>query len=103
MGPELLLAYIFKQPYATVVAATPLAFLLTPGPLTLIYYTFWFIVKTTLVVLLLSNMKALMARWRVDQIARNSWKWVIPFSLLMVAIVTLWPYLMDTLHLLGLM
>ena len=105
MGPEILLAYIFKQPYSIVVAATPLAFLLNPSywPLTLIYYTFWFIVKTTLVVLLLSNLKALLARWRVDQVARNSWKWVIPFSVLMVAIVTVWPYVMDTLHLLGLM
>jgi NADH-quinone oxidoreductase subunit H len=103
MGPELLLAYIFKQPYAIVVAATPLSFLLTPSPLTLIYYTFWFIVKTTFVVLVLSNLKALLARWRVDQVAHYSWKWVIPFSLLMVAIVTMWPYVMNALHLLGLM
>jgi len=96
-GPELFLVYITgANSYASAIAATPLAFLLIPGPLTAIYYTFWFIVKTTIVVLLLSNMRALMARWRIDQIIRTSWKWIIPLSLLMVALIALWPWIMET-------
>ncbi len=60
-----------------------------------IYYTFWFIVKTTILVLILSNIKGLLARWRIDQIIHTSWKWVIPFSLLMVALILAWPWMMN--------
>jgi NADH:ubiquinone oxidoreductase subunit H len=69
-------------------------YLLNPA-IAAIYYTFWFIVKTTIIVLILSNMKALMSRWRIDQIAHDSWKWVIPFSLLMVGLLLVWPWFMD--------
>jgi NADH-quinone oxidoreductase subunit H len=69
-------------------------FLLNPV-ISAIYYSFWFIVKTTIIVLILSNMKALMSRWRIDQIAHDSWKWVIPFSLLMVGLLLVWPWIMD--------
>lgn len=60
-----------------------------------IYYTFWFIVKTTILVLILSNIKGLLARWRIDQIIHTSWKWVIPFSLLMIALILAWPWMMN--------
>jgi NADH:ubiquinone oxidoreductase subunit H len=69
-------------------------FLLNPA-IAAFYYTFWFIIKTTFIVLILSNMKALMSRWRIDQIAHDSWKWVIPISLLMVGILLAWPFIMD--------
>ncbi len=69
-------------------------FLLIPA-VAAIYYTFWFIIKTTIIVLILSNMKALMSRWRIDQIAHDSWKWVIPISLLLVGILLAWPFIMD--------
>lgn len=99
LGPELFLVFLTSTDYATILATTPLAFLVTPGLLNIIlaaiYYTFWFIVKTTIVVLLLSNMKALLARWRIDQIVRTAWKWVIPFSLLMVGLVALWPQILQ--------
>jgi NADH-quinone oxidoreductase subunit H len=98
LGPELFLVFLTGTDYATAISLTPLAFLAIPGILAAIYYTFWFIVKTTIVVLLLSNLKALLARWRIDQIVRTAWKWVIPFCLLMVCLVALWP---QILHLVG--
>lgn len=95
LGPELFLVFLTGTDYATAIAATPLAFLATPSILTAIYYTFWFIVKTTIVVLMLSNLKALLARWRIDQIVRTAWKWVIPFCLIMVVLVALWPQILT--------
>ncbi|MFX1402916.1 MAG: NADH-quinone oxidoreductase subunit H [Promethearchaeota archaeon] len=104
LGPEIFMVFlanggfvhgitINSGQYMTWVAAN-MPFLLNPA-LAAIYYAFWFIVKTTIIVLILSNMKALMSRWRIDQIALGSWKWVIPISLLMVGILLAWPFIMD--------
>ncbi len=103
LGPEMLLVAFSGLDYATVIGGTPLFFLIVPLGLTnlifnipaVLYYTFWFLLKTTFIVLLLSNMKGLLARWRIDQIVRTSWKWVIPFSLLMVVLVALWPQILT--------
>jgi NADH-quinone oxidoreductase subunit H len=104
LGPEMLLL-IFSplKDYAAVIGATPLAFLTVPLGLAnllfnipmVLYYTFWFIMKTMIIVLLLSFFRGLLARWRIDQIVRTSWKWVIPFSLLMVVLVALWPQILT--------
>jgi len=104
LGPEIFMVFlanggfvhgvtINSGQYMTWVAAN-MPFLLNPA-LAAIYYAFWFIVKTSIIVLILSNIKALMSRWRIDQIAKSSWKWVIPISLLMVGILLAWPFIMD--------
>ena len=104
LGPEMLLVALAGGPdYATVIGATPLFFLTVPLGLpnliynipAVLYYTFWFLLKTTIIVLILSNMKALVARWRIDQVVKTSWKWVIPFSLLMLVLVALWPQILT--------
>ncbi len=105
LGPEIFFVFaanggfvhgitINSMQYMTYIANSPFNFLLIPG-LAAIYYTFWFIVKTTIIVLILSNMKALMSRWRIDQIAHDAWKWVIPVSLLMIGLLLVWPWIMD--------
>jgi NADH-quinone oxidoreductase subunit H len=103
LGPEIFLVFInnglwtsvtfFSGEYVTLIAAT-MPYLLNPF-VGVIYYTFWFIVKTTVIVLILSNLKGLLARWRIDQIAKLSWKWAIPASLLMVGIILAWPWVMN--------
>ena len=105
LGPEIFFVFaanggfvhgitINSGQYMAYIASSPFSFLLIPG-LAAIYYTFWFIVKTTIIVLILSNMKALMSRWRIDQIAHDAWKWVIPVSLLMIGLLLVWPWIMD--------
>ncbi len=107
LGPEMFL--VFFSPfrlqvgaYTTVMLQSGIfAFLVLNPFAAAIYYTFWFIVKTTIIVLLLSNLKALLARWRIDQIIKTSWKWVIPFSLLMLIFIVLWPNIMSFLTSIG--
>lgn len=100
LGPEIFLVFA-SQPFQPVVLGTYQAVVYSIMPwlanpfIAAIYYTFWFIVKTTVIVLILSNFSALVARWRIDQIIRTSWRWAIPFSLLMVLIVLAWPYIMT--------
>ncbi len=103
LGPEILAVFINNGLWAPVTIASGeyliyiqqfMPWLLNPF-IAGVYYTFWFILKTTILVLILSNMKALLARWRIDQIIHTSWKWVIPFSLIMVGIVLAWPWVMN--------
>jgi NADH-quinone oxidoreductase subunit H len=50
----------------------------------------WFILKTTLCVLILSNLSALFARFRIDQMLRWAWQYLTPLAVLQVmAIVAL--------------
>ena len=50
----------------------------------------WFIIKTTLCVLILSNLSALFARFRIDQMLRWAWEYLTPLAVLQVmAIVAL--------------
>ncbi len=51
---------------------------------------FWFIVKTTVCVLVLSNLSALFARFRIDLMLRWAWQYLVPLAVLQVmAIVAL--------------
>jgi NADH-quinone oxidoreductase subunit H len=50
----------------------------------------WFVIKTTLCVLILSNLSALFARFRIDQMLRWAWEYLTPLAVLQVmAIVAL--------------
>ena len=50
----------------------------------------WFIIKTTFCVLILSNLSALFARFRIDQMLRWAWEYLTPLAVLQVmAIVAL--------------
>jgi NADH-quinone oxidoreductase subunit H len=79
--------------FADVLASTP-AYHVWP----VLYYTTMFMIKTTLIVLMLSTLKALMARLRIEQFLKFSWNWVIPTSLVLVIVTVFWvPWLDGTL------
>jgi len=62
------------------------------------YYALMFAIKTTLLVLVMSTFRALMARLRIEQLLEFSWKWVIPISLGLVIMTIFWvPWLDGTL------
>jgi NADH-quinone oxidoreductase subunit H len=51
---------------------------------------FWYIIKTTFCVLMLSNLSVLFARFRIDQLVSGAWKYLVPLAVLQVmAIVSL--------------
>ncbi len=52
-----------------------------------VYYTLVFVLKSALVVLLLSNMRTLFARWRIDQIVHAGWKVMVPIALFNLILV----------------
>ncbi|MFX0067501.1 MAG: NADH-quinone oxidoreductase subunit H [Promethearchaeota archaeon] len=54
-----------------------------------IWYTIWFILKTAIIVLIISNIRTLFARYRVDQMIRGSWKYLAPLALVQVMIIQL--------------
>jgi NADH:ubiquinone oxidoreductase subunit H len=59
----------------------------------IVYYTVMFALKTTLIVLILSAARALMARLRIEQFLEFSWKYIIPGSLgLMVVTIFYIPW-----------
>jgi len=47
----------------------------------------WFIIKTTFCVLILSNLSALFARFRIDQMLRWAWEYLTPLAVLQVMAV----------------
>ena len=47
----------------------------------------WFILKTTVVVIVLSNLSVLFARFRIDQMLRGAWRYLVPLSVLQVMAV----------------
>ncbi|RLE73471.1 MAG: NADH-quinone oxidoreductase subunit H [Thermoprotei archaeon] len=57
-----------------------------PG-LEIVFYTLYFIIKSIIVLLVLTTLRALFARLRVDQMLVLSWKYLIPLSLISVLIV----------------
>ncbi len=59
------------------------------------YYTLMFAIKTTLLVLILSTVRALMARLRIEQFLEFSWKWLIPISLGLFVVTFFWVPFMD--------
>lgn len=44
----------------------------------------WFIIKTSVCVLILSNLSALFARFRIDQLVSGAWKYLVPLAVLQV-------------------
>ena len=48
-----------------------------------------FFVKTTIVVALLTTLRALFARFRVDQMISGAWRYLLPLALLQVLLVQL--------------
>lgn len=59
------------------------------GPIAVIPGVIWFLIKSTVVVLVLSNLRALFARFRVDQMIRGSWKYLVPLAILQIVILQL--------------
>lgn len=57
------------------------------GPIALIPGIVWFLIKSTLVVLILSNLRALFARFRIDQMISGSWKYLVPLAILQIVIL----------------
>jgi len=59
------------------------------GPIPYIPGIVWFIIKTLIVVLIFSNLRALFARFRIDQMVSGSWKYLVPLSILQIVILEL--------------
>ena len=85
LGPEIFAVFINNGLWAHVTIASGeyliyiqqfMPWLLNPF-IAGVYYTFWFIVKTTILVLILSNMKALFARWRIANLVAFTLKVVL--------------------------
>ncbi|MEM3693456.1 MAG: complex I subunit 1 family protein [Candidatus Bathyarchaeia archaeon] len=51
----------------------------------------WFLAKIVAIVFIISNLRALFARFRIDQMIRGSWKLLLPIALLQVALLLLIP------------
>ncbi len=47
----------------------------------------WFILKTSFCVMILSNLSALFARYRIDQMVQGAWRYLVPLSVLQVMAV----------------
>ncbi|HUU79475.1 MAG TPA: complex I subunit 1 family protein [candidate division Zixibacteria bacterium] len=56
----------------------------------ILYYTTFFLIKSTLIIVILATMRALMARIRIEQFLEFSWKWLIPISLGLVIVTIFW-------------
>ncbi len=52
-----------------------------------IYYTLVFMFKSILVILILSNVRTLFARWRIDQIVHAAWRYIVPLSLAWLVLI----------------
>jgi len=59
------------------------------GPIPFIPNIMWFLIKATFVVLILTNLRALFARFRIDQMVSGSWKYLVPLAILQILIVQL--------------
>ncbi len=57
------------------------------GPVSLIPGVIWFLIKSTLIVLLLSTLRALFARFRIDQMVSGFWKYLVPLAILQIVIL----------------
>jgi NADH-quinone oxidoreductase subunit H len=57
--------------------------------ISVVWYTFWFLLKTTIVVLVLTNLRTLFSRYRIDQMIRGSWKYLTPIMILVLIVAFL--------------
>jgi len=82
LGGPLLLEFIpiplFSVEFAGVMATTWVGW---------IYYTLVFMFKSALVIVGLSNMRTVFARWRIDQIVRTAWKFMVPLAIINLVLV----------------
>lgn len=62
--------------------APPLSILSFGVGLEWLTYSVWFILKTFIIVLILSGFSALMGRWRIDQMIRGTWRYLTPIAVL---------------------
>ncbi|MEM2109523.1 MAG: complex I subunit 1 family protein [Candidatus Odinarchaeota archaeon] len=53
-----------------------------------VWYTVWFLIKTAVVVLIVTNLRTLFSRYRIDQMVRGAWKYLTPL-MIGVTIITL--------------
>ncbi|MEM2135672.1 MAG: complex I subunit 1 family protein [Candidatus Jordarchaeaceae archaeon] len=56
-------------------------------PLGYIIGTIWFLIKVFAIIFLIANLRTLFARFRIDQVVRGSWKYLIPLALLNILIL----------------
>jgi len=54
-----------------------------------LFYTIYFVVKSLIVLAILTVVRALFARLRIDQVVRFSWKYLLPLALIQFVIVRL--------------
>ena len=47
----------------------------------------WFIIKTSICIMILSNLSALFARFRIDQMVQGAWKYLVPLAVLQIMAV----------------
>jgi len=47
----------------------------------------WFIIKTSICIMILSNLSALFARYRIDQLVKGAWRYLVPLSILQIMAV----------------
>ncbi len=53
------------------------------------FYTIYFLVKSIFIILIISNLRGLFARFKIDQMVRGAWKFLLPLSILDVVIIQL--------------
>jgi NADH-quinone oxidoreductase subunit H len=63
-----------------------------------IYYPLVFMLKSLIVIFILSNIRTAFARWRIDQIVKMGWRYMVPLAILnlilvQVALVYIFPLL----------
>ncbi|MFQ6064149.1 MAG: NADH-quinone oxidoreductase subunit H [Candidatus Bathyarchaeia archaeon] len=64
-------------------------FLGGPSSLWIIPPIVFFLIKTTLVVMLLTTLRALFARFRIDQMISGAWKYLLPLAVLQIVLIQL--------------
>ena len=66
-------------------------------PLTILPGVFWMIFKIVILFILVSLVKAIVPRYRFDQLMRLGWKIFLPFSLIWVVITASYLFFLDLL------
>jgi NADH-quinone oxidoreductase subunit H len=89
-GKKLALLRLAKD-FKLVLAASLMASLYLGGSLGpwQLHPTLYFLAKLIICILILSNLRALFARFRIDQALKGAWKYLTPLALLQVALVKL--------------
>ena len=91
-GKKLALLRLAKD-LELVLAASLMTSLYLAGPLGpwQLHPTLYFLVKLIVCILILSNLRALFARFRIDQVLLGAWKYLVPLAFLQVVLVELVP------------